>query len=497
MKDWDEIIDKALLGSEKAMVGIEDIPAIISSEYDLKLSGEKQEDFLMLSAMVYQFRHSGARPINATAVTSSEAPEEEKPYCSSQSNTVLKGVLDEDLPSLLRIWLQQCVAKNKIVHPEVLPRLIELAKSNQGLHEMITEVMGKRGQWLCSLNGEWNSLLSGIDFKSAWENGTAEERKVVLRNLRISKPDEARSLLETSWVTEGANEKSSFLEILKTNASASDLPWLESLKEKSQKVNGVLFETLKLIPSSQIVQEYQQVLMQCVSIKSSKALLGMISKTELIIDESFVFPESIFKTGIEKLSSNKNVSDHQYILAQLIMNTPPSFWTEHLQRVPGEVIELFQKEKQTAFFIPSLSIAATRYKNIEWIHAIFEKANKDVIGNAVVTLLTGLSGKERDQYALKFFDEQPAQIIQLLLGNDSEWSNELAKQVLKYTAKEVYQYNKQFYRQAILLLPTAMLHHLDSFTPLEEQKKPYWNTQRDELTRLLTIKEQILQSFNA
>ena len=74
---------------------------------------------------------------------------------------------------------------------------------------------------------------------------------------------------------------------------------------------------------------------------------------------------------------------------------------------------------------------------------------------------------------------------------------DLAKAILKFTASEIYQYNKHFYRQAAALIPVSILDQLDSFTPGEEQKKPYWQTQRDELARLLTIKQQILQSFNA
>src|SRR5690606_1987159 len=133
-----------------------------------------------------------------------------------------------------------------------------------------------------------------------------------------------------------------FLEIMKTNISAMDLQWLESLREKSQRVNAAILELLKLIPSSSIVQEYIQTLSACISIKTGKALLGMINKIEIAIDESFDFPESIFKTGIENLSSNKNISDAKNTIAQLLMSVPPSFLNDYLQRTPDEIIGLLQ-----------------------------------------------------------------------------------------------------------------------------------------------------------
>ena len=80
---------------------------------------------------------------------------------------------------------------------------------------------------------------------------------------------------------------------------------------------------------------------------------------------------------------------------------------------------------------------------------------------------------------------------------EKEWSFDLSKTILKHTADEVYQYNKNFYKTAAALVPVEILDQLDSFTPDIEQKKAYWKNQRDELARLLTIKQQTLQSFNS
>ena len=83
-----------------------------------------------------------------------------------------------------------------------------------------------------------------------------------------------------------------------------------------------------------------------------------------------------------------------------------------------------------------------------------------------------------------------------MASSEKEWSLDLTKKILKHVAGEVYQYNKPFYRSVAALMPVAILDQLDSSTPDEEQRKTYWKNQRDELARLLTIKQQTLQSFN-
>src|SRR5690349_4549938 len=112
---------------------------------------------------------------------------------------------------------------------------------------------------------------------------------------------------------------------LNTGLSESDLVWLESLKEKGTKVNNAIQDLIKRIPASQPVQSYMTLLKEAVTVKTSKALLGMLAKTTVDVNEKITFPDPIFKSGIEKLSSDKNVSDTQYILIQLIASVPPSF----------------------------------------------------------------------------------------------------------------------------------------------------------------------------
>ena len=393
------------------------------------------------------------------------------------------------------LWLRQCESKGVLAEPELIPELLDIASRKKELRKIILTVCGKRGEWLCQLNPEWNFHTVTDDVDSLWQNGKPEERKELLRELRVSNHEKSIELLRSTWDAEGANEKVAFLEILKINLSDADLGWLESLKEKGQKVNTILHELLKSIPSSAIVKQYWNAVKDHVTIKTGKALLGMISKTMIEVNENVSVDDSIFKTGIEKLSSNKQVSDTQYIVIQLIASVPPSYWNEHLKAHSQTIIELFQKDKKTALYLPALALTSIRFEDVSWTKALLDHSDEELIDSSVVSLIRALPEHDRETYLVRFMKSKPQEIVAIALDQNKEWSLELARAILKYTASEIYMYNRTFYKPAASLIPIKVLDELASFTPSEEQKKAYWKTQSDELSRLLDIKKQILQSI--
>jgi hypothetical protein len=182
-------------------------------------------------------------------------------------------------------------------------------------------------------------------------------------------------------------------------------------------------------------------------------------------------------------------------LSQLISSVPPSNWNEHFKESNQTIIELFQKEKKSALYLPALVVSAIKFNDAQWIKDLLDHSDKDLIDSSVGLLIRALPEKDRSTYATPFIKQKPQELIPILLEQDEEWSIELARAILKFTANEVYLYNRTFYKPAVSLIPTKLLDELDSFTPSEEQKKVYWKTQSDELSRLLDIKKQILQSF--
>src|SRR5688572_21509766 len=137
MKLWEDIINKATLGSQKLPLRSSDIPEIITQEYELFDSQETEEDFLRFSSLVYQYRQAGSLPLNFQSIVQGEAESEIKSYCSSKANGVLRTILDEELIPFLKLWLKLCASTELIVTPELIPELLDIAIRKKEFRKLI------------------------------------------------------------------------------------------------------------------------------------------------------------------------------------------------------------------------------------------------------------------------------------------------------------------------------------------------------------------------
>ncbi|MBT1688784.1 DUF5691 domain-containing protein [Dawidia soli] len=495
MKHWETIQQHAMLGTARAPFTIADLPAAIAGELAWTPL-DAEEDFLRLASVAWQYGQTGGLPPAVSAVNSAAVPEE-KPYCPLQATGDLQSLVEDELYTLVRVWLQYCQAAGQLARPEILPALLDMAVRRPELRPMIMAVAGNRGRWLMRLNPAWRIDPPAEDDDTVWQTGKPEARRALLAGMRQTDAARALVLLQSTWATESVADKVAFLNILQTHAAEADLPWIESLQEKGQKVTAAITNLLKHIPGSKIVAAYQDVLRQAFALRTGKALLGMLNKTSVAVEEAVAVPAGIFTTGIEKLSSDKRVTDQQYILIQLAMAVPPAFWQTHLQQADARaVITLLQKEQHTALYLPALADAAATFRDLVWVRALLDHGDEALLDSAIVLLLRALPVAERMTYAARFLKQQPQGIIALLLEQDEPWDLALAKNIIAYTASEVYTYNRTFYRQAVHNIPVALLSYIDTFTPAEEAKKPYWRTHADELYRLISWKEQLQRSFS-
>jgi len=203
-------------------------------------------------------------------------------------------------------------------------------------------------------------------------------------------------------------------------------------------------------------------------------------------------PDSIFKSGIEKLSSQKNTSDESFILYQLIGYIPPAFWARHLNCSPAEVIELFKRSDEGKRMFPALGLAVGRFRSADWVtHFINEERS------FYSDMIPLLDKKEREKYLMRFIgvDTMTEMAIQLATKEEEEWGIDLAKAIFRQTAKKPYQYNRSFYNQHIDLIPVHIVGELERFTP-EENLRTMWSNMSEYIIKLITLKIQIIKAFN-
>lgn len=493
MQFWDTIINTAMMGTDKKQVSIGEVPAGLEEAATIvseNAENDREEKFLQLAALTLSYRQCGVLPLQKE-LQMIAAPAEEKAYCNAMALQVLKDIISEESIHLLKFWLQHCYDKQQIILPELVPELLAKGAEQKKLQLLIGACCGKRGEWLAIFNPAWN-LSSTQTGEELWQTGTPEQRKEILKQTRVTDPTRAREWLQQTWTQEDVNTKTSLLELLAENACEADIPFLESLAtEKSKKVKDIAVQLLKRIPASTIVQMYEKALGLAVVIKREKALLGMMSKTTLQCRLPESIDESIYKTGIDKLSNKKELSDDEYVISQLVQAVPPSFWEKHLEMNPEQIIDLFQKDAAGKKIIPSLVNAITCFHDTKW--AFYFMQHSQVFYIDIIPLL---QAQQQEAYSNKFFDKYPDSIIRFATGRETEWGIELTKNIFRYAAKNPYQYNRSFYNQYIHLVPVQVVAELERCTPPEEHLRVMWSNTSEYIINLITLKIQTIKAFN-
>lgn len=494
MQFWDSMIHTAMMGTDKMPAGPPVLPADLAEAaalIDGNSAIDREEKFLQLISIAFNYRQSGLLAMQKE-IAMTPAPEEEKPYCNEAATNALKDILGEENMPLLKLWLWHCDRTQQIAEAGVVPLLLSAGMQQKKLQLLIASCCGRRGEWLSRFNEAWN-FSSAQSYDEIWQTGSAEQRNEVLHEVRKIDPAKAREWLQQTWSQEDAATKQAFLELFVEDLGEGDIDFLESLAgEKSRKVREQALDMLKMIPASPIVLQYQDLLAKAVVYKKEKSLLGMVSKNVLQFNLPTI-PDAIFKSGIEKLSSQKNVSDDTHILYQLISYTPPPFWEKHLASTPAEIIGLFKKTAQGKQLSPALALAVARFRDKNWATVVIEDES-----TFYADLASLLPMHEREQYLLKFINSNATsdEAIRYASDDEAEWGIELTKAIFRHTARSPYQYNRHFYSSNIGLIPVEAAGILEKCTPPDESLRTNWSNMSSYILKLLSIKAQTIKAFN-
>ena len=496
MEFWNNILNTALLGTEKKMLEPADLDgALVEVLQQVQAStADREEQFLQMAAVAGNYRRSGWLPQTQAGIALQPAPAEELPYTAPGALHALKDILELESEALLQLWLQLCIQRGQVVLPEVLPALFNAGVNYKTLREQIKACGGKRGEWLARFNDAWH-FAEVQDDETIFHTGAPAERKAALRNLRNADANAALQLLQTAWLQENASTKADLLAVLETGLNDADIPWLETaLKEKSAKVKEVALRLLKLLPASAIVQQYHNILASSVILKKEKSLLGMVSKTVLHIDAPASFPEALFQTGIERsVSTIKGIADNELVIFQLVAAVPPAFWEQHLHEPAAGIIEHIKKNKHGVHLLAALGNAAARFKDAGWMRLIIAQT-----GELYPGAFDLLSPQENRLYVEKLWGNnrrENDELIRLLFaGNCGELHLGLALKIFTHTAADVYTYHRGFYKEYIHLFPPGIIAELDK---IEAPANTYgnWPAMREQVVQLLQLKQKTIAAF--
>ena len=508
MDVWEEAVKIALLGTERQSLSPEILPLPVQSLFSKLSPADPEESFLKTAALLLNFTQAGSNLPVLQVNLPQPAGLEEKSVCSPKAVQTLAAILEEEFPTLILVWLQHCIQAQQLVREDYVPVLLDEGKKNIKLRSLIKEVIGNRGKWLAGFNNNWQYV--SLPETEIWEQGKPEERKQLLLQIRQENPVKARELLAGTWKEENANSRAELLSLLEENLSMADEPWLrEAQTDKSQKVKDAVINLLSQLPESEWVQELWQEVKTWVILKISKSFIAF-TKEDLEVKIPETFPAVLKKKGIQELSNNKNISDQDYWLSQVLALIPPAFWEKHLEANPEKVLQLFTKNKLLQKNIPALISATIRFKDAEWAKVWLDEKLPEYDGvklsdylqvNQLLNLvpendqknyLNKIWGKKKFSYRLNTID--------FFLRLSFKWDLPFSVKVMQELAGEYTEHTmyNQFYRlyELHLLLHPEVLPHLPLIEPASPALSSRWHSLQNKLIRALEIRKDIQESFS-
>lgn len=483
-----EILKAALLGTDKytptASGALLETGARIMAQ-----PTDKEDRFLKLAITTLLYEEAGRKPLHVDGEIQG-CPVETLPHINEDLRTQIKTCLSSKDDELFQYFVHVVRKRKQVVTSDVIPQILNMALFNKNIAQGLVEVCGETGKWLCQLNPEWKSLLIEQEEENIWETSSIASRKKYLADIRSSNPAKAIELLKGTIEKESAANRAILAEVLQNNLSLEDEPFLEQLRlDKSQKVKDIATMLLQKLQGSAINMRYLDFLLNVILVKEERYML--ISKRKvLFIREDLLPGDDILNTGIDKISSNKDVPDYIYVIGQILRFIDPAILADRLGTTDEELITLILQHKEAQKLIPSLAAAAGMFRNRVW--ALYMLSKKDVRD---LILLEAFPGNERYNYYELFVETHANTLMHYLLNNNNYTiiSLSLGKSMIDYFSKSPYVATTAMYRRLALHLPNDVLPHLKQYadsTPTEHSDR-YFKSQAVEMMQVIEIRNNI------
>jgi hypothetical protein len=485
MKLLDDIVKAAILGTDKYQPpdwsAIDPFPAKALAD-----AAGRETAFLKLSAVAFWYAEAGSSGAEVPD-TLPVCPPEPLPEVSPALANELAGALQAKDDVLLDFLVAQCNRRKWVVSGDLVPFLLDKSLEQKRKAPALMRACGQTGQWLAGLNPEWQPLIApGAGTAPDWETGTLEQRKELLDQLRRTDPAAALSWLQKTIGEENAAVRAELLDILDTGLSLADEPFLAPfLADKSQKVKQIAAFLLKKMPGSALNLMYVDYALQCLVVEEEHYMLVRKKRT-LAVNENVAPAEQLFKTGMEKVSNQKGVSDGLYYLAQALAYSPPAALAKGLGCPEGDLLDLLLAHPRHKVLLPYLVEATQYFGHVGWARRLLQ--DNDV---AEVGLLALLPAREQVALASKVLRRDFARFAQWKFTSDyQELDEEAARAMLAYLETEPYQFNKNQYQQLALYLPVRLMPTLQQYAQAvtNDYRLQYFAKQNLEMLRMLEIK---------
>jgi hypothetical protein len=440
MATWQDILSVAAVGTERQEVVLPPADDGLGRALRRLDPSDREGALLGAVALAALQRQAGLQPALDRQPSPEACEADEAPCCSAEAGQHLALMLGGEFKEVLPEWLRALRAARRRVPAEYLPALLEKGRAERSLRPLIADVTGNRGRWLAAQNDEWR-WASALDEAAVWETGGRDERLFLLRALREADPERARELLASTWKSEAARDRVSFLETLATGLSDSDESFLsETLQDRSAEVRRAGGELLLRLPSSRLRQLASERVGTLLSYK--KPMLGK-ARIEVDVpgDPKKWQKENQVELEVPAAGTVSNALGKKgWWLLHAVGWVPPTNWSRVWGKNPGEILGAINNSEWKAAILAGLITAAGRYGDADWVEAIlahpeFRQENMRETTANVSEIASSLPAARLEALILRELAREEKGLgvgqtaLRLLLEHKHAWGDELSRAV--------------------------------------------------------------------
>lgn len=341
---------------------------------------------------------------------SDEAPacpaEDLRPVTDPALASALRRILADGPDALRQEALRRLAANAMLLPPGLLPQALTLARKTPALRAALLPVLGQRGRWLAKLRKEL-PLIDDSPFRlDQWENGTLDQRQTLLRQLRESDPERARSLLGEGFADLDARERASLLEQLAVGLSPADEDFLEAaLADRSKEVRQLAANLLARLPASRYGERMAARLSACLG--RERKLFRQV----IVLEAPEKFGADWKNDAIdESRAKSESLGERAWWLYQLARAVPLAWWQTQTGMTPAELVRWLPATDWSESILRAWSEALRRQPDAQWAAALLACAARPGLSLGVFELLAFLPLAEREQHWLRMLEAGPEKL---------------------------------------------------------------------------------------
>ncbi len=308
-------------------------------------------------------------------------------------------------------FIKMSAAGRQLPH-RLLPRALECGRRSVALRPSLLRVLGRRGEWLAAQNESWAYAVGGGGAEplsdDVWQHGSLDQRRLYLVELRGRDSAKARELVREAMSTEGAKERTAFIECLATSLTMDDQDLLEAtLTDKSKEARQTAARLLSTLPESLYALRMAGHLAPL--LKSEKKFLR---GTAITLEAPAAF-DAAWKADLIEEAKPKGLGmgERAWWLFQIVRSVPLQWWETQTGMNPAECLAWAQKSDWKDSLLQGWAEAQAAQRRVEWAEAFLGISLSPNGPLTVFDLLETLPPALRETHFLKLLTENDGKMI--------------------------------------------------------------------------------------